>query len=535
MTSLTLKMPRPVLKTLLLVCASCVSIGAMLAQLSLAASDTIKADKHVIGRQLEPSSGKDTQSSAKQGPQLPLQLWPDNLRVRKVLEPTRDFSKAEAFEAMQGGAGTQTTNTGRNAYSQETATLSFEHLQSFKLGNALFNKLWVAAPSSTQASDGLGPFYNARACQSCHIKDGRGQLPVAGEKTSSFVLQLKNELHGQWGPDPVYGGQLHAFAVPGVQAEGQVRISTEPLIRTFSDGSKHVLQKPIYTLESTAYGDLHANTRMSPRLAPAMPGLGLLEAIEAKDILAYADPEDENGDGISGRPNWQVLDDGQRVLGRFAHKSAMSSIREQNVHAMFFDMGLSSASASLSNPQGDCTAAQSVCATLANGEQPRLGKGEAPDDVVDLITFYTHNLAVPARRDVSAPDVLQGKQLFYGSGCSSCHVPKHVTSRAATQKELQFQLIWPYSDLLLHDMGVDLADNAGEADATGQEWRTAPLWGIGLAQTVNPNTSFLHDGRARTLLDAVLWHGGEAQASLDKVLAMNKQEREALVSFLQSL
>ncbi len=522
-------MTRPVVKPLLVACVSCVSIGVMVLQLSMATAGTLAVDAPANDGSVAQALGTNSPAP------LPAQLWPGNERVRKILAPATDFSKAEAFEVKQGGAGTQTTNTGRNAYSQETATLSFEHLQTFKLGNALFNKLWVASPSSTQASDGLGPYYNARACQSCHIKDGRGQLPVAGEKTSSFLLQLKNELNGQWGPDPVYGGQLHAFAVPGVQAEGQVRISTEPLVRTFVDGSKHVLQKPIYTVEEPGYGVLHANTRISPRLAPAMPGLGLLEAIDVQDLLAYADPDDENGDGISGRPNWQVLDDGQRVLGRFAHKAAMSSIREQNVHAMFSDMGLSSAGASMSNPQGDCTAAQTVCKSLAHGEQLRLGKGEAPDDVVDLITFYTHNLAVPARRKVSAPNVLHGKQLFYDSGCSGCHVPKHVTSREATQKELQFQLIWPYTDLLLHDMGEDLADHAGEGEATGFEWRTAALWGMGLAQAVNPNTSFLHDGRAKTVLDAVLWHGGEAQASLDEVLAMSQQERDALVSFLESL
>ena len=469
-------------------------------------------------------------------PVLPTELWPENERVRGVLAHTADFSKAENFELMQGGAATQKTNIDRNAYSQETATLGFEHLQTFKLGNALFNKFWVASPSSTQASDGLGPFYNARACQSCHLKDGRGQLPQsANERASSLVLQLKNATNDSWGPDPKYGAQLHTAAVTGIDAEGSVTITHEPLIRTFSDGTKHVLQKPIYAVENLAYGELDDNTRLSPRLAPAVHGLGLLESIDAADILAYADPDDNDNNGISGRANWQKLANDQRALGRFGHKAAMSTVREQNVHALFTDMGLSSSASSLSNPQGDCTALQTVCETLAHGAQARLGKGEAPDKVVDLITFYTQNLAVPVRRDLSDPDVLKGKQLFYNSGCAACHTPKHVTARQAPQKELQFQLIWPYTDLLLHDMGKDLADNAGEGYATGTEWRTAPLWGIGLAQTVNPSTSFLHDGRAKTLLDAVLWHGGEAQASLENVLTMNQQERRQLVRFLESL
>lgn len=488
----------------------------------------------VVDSPPRPTLPVDTAGASTTG-SLPESIWSGNERVRRVLAPTTDFSRAEAYERMQGGAATQRTHTDRNAYSQETSTLGFESLQTFKLGNALFNKLWVASPSSTQASDGLGPFYNARACQSCHIKDGRGQLPVSGEKTASLLIQLRNEQDGVWGPDPVYGAQFHASAVPGVAAEGQVRIRTEPLVRTFADGTRHELRKPVYELIDLAYGELHPTTGLSPRMAPALPGMGLLEAIDARDILAYADPDDADGDGISGRANWQILDDGQRVLGRFAHKSASSSVQQQNVHALFNDMGLSSSGTSLSNPQGDCTEAQTICQSLAHGEQSRLGKGEATDEVVDLITFYTRNLALPARRDVEAPQVLQGKQLFYDSGCQACHVPKHVTSREAPQKELQFQLIWPYSDLLLHDMGEDLADNVPEAEADGREWRTAPLWGIGLAQTVNPNAGFLHDGRARTLLEAVLWHGGEARNSLQKVLSMDADERAALVRFLESL
>lgn len=466
---------------------------------------------------------------------LPLGVWANNARVRKVLEPTANFSQAEPFELMQGGAGTQTSHADRNAYSQETSTLSFEHLQTFKLGNALFNKFWVASPSSTQASDGLGPFYSARACQSCHIKDGRGQLPVSGEKTASLVLQLKHSQRDQWVPDPVYGAQFHTSAVPGVEAEGQVEILSEALVRTFADGTIHTLHKPVYRLHDLAYGELDSNTQLSPRLAPAITGLGLLAAIDPAHILAYADAEDSNDDGISGRANSQVGADGQKVLGRFGHKAAMGTVREQNVHALFTDMGLSSSGNSLNDPKGDCTAAQTICNSLAHGDQPRLGIGEAPDKVVDLMTFYTRNLAVPARRNVSESAVLKGKKIFYDSGCSGCHVPKHVTSRETEQKELQFQLIWPYTDLLLHDMGDDLADHAGEGEANGHEWRTAPLWGIGLAQIVNPNTSFLHDGRAKTLLDAVLWHGGEAQPSLDKVLDMSKEERKALIRFLESL
>ena len=463
---------------------------------------------------------------------IPDAVWGGNQRVRDVLVPTTDFTKAEKFELMQGGAGTQQVKADRNAYSMENGTLGFEGLQSFKLGNALFNKFWVASPSSTQASDGLGPFYNARACQSCHIKDGRGQLPVVGEKTASLLLQLKNENAG-WGPDPAYGGQLHTSAVPGVKAEGLVDIIHKDKSIVLNGEDPVILRAPSYQFRDLAYGQLDANTHISARLAPAMSGLGLLEAIDASHILAYADPDDSDGDGISGRANWEVRDGQEPQLGRFGHKASTHSVRSQNVHALFSDMGLSSAE--FPDPQGDCASLQTFCNDLPHGDQARLGKGEAPAKVVDLITFYAKNLAVPARREVEGLSELAGKELFYGSGCISCHTPKHVTARDASQDELQFQLIWPYTDLLLHDMGDALADNAGDGAANGREWRTAPLWGIGLAQVVNPNTSFLHDGRARTLLEAVLWHGGEAQPAQEAVVAMTPSERQQLVLFLESL
>lgn len=464
---------------------------------------------------------------------LPSSLWPDQPRVRSVLNPTTDFSKAEKYELMQGGAGSSKKAFNQNAYSQETQTLDFAGLQRFKLGNALFNKFWVSSPSSTLASDGLGPFFSARACQSCHIKDGRGQRPVAVEKTASLVLQLKRQVNGEWLSDPVYGAQLHTSAVPGVQAEAFVRIEHQRLLRKFKDGTAVVLQQPQYVIEQLAYGEFHPDTVVSPRVASAMPGLGLIEAIETSDILAYADADDRDKNGISGRPNWQVLADGTKRLGRFGHKAAMSSIEQQVTHALLIDMGLSSDD--LGDPNGDCTKAQTICAELSNGVQPHLGQSEVPGDMLDLLNFYSSHLALPVRRDVSEASVLVGKKLFYEAGCTGCHVPKHVTAKDAQRAEHRFQLIWPYSDFLLHDMGAELADGAGEGEASSVEWRTAPLWGIGLAKTVNPRSSFLHDGRADTILEAVLWHGGEAAESRNRVLAMQQDERDALVLFMESL
>jgi len=470
-------------------------------------------------------------------PPLPATLWAGNDKVRDVLGGTDDFSRAMPFERMAGGAGTSLQALDRNAYSHHTTDLSFEALQRFKLGNALFNKLWVSSPSSTLASDGLGPFWNGRACESCHAKDGRGQLPGNDERAVSLVMQLANTAEAQPAGDPVYGVQLHTAAVPGVAAEARLRIEHDPMTMRFEDGETHTLRTPRYRIDRLAHGELDPDTRLSPRLAPSVIGQGLLEAIDEQAILARADPDDADGDGLSGRANWQTLPDGERRIGRFGHKAGKASVRQQTGHAFKNDMGLSNAVAD--DPDGDCTSVQSVCESLADGVQAHLGEHEVPEALLELVTFYVANLAVPARRDVDDAQVLAGKALFAEAGCVGCHVPRHVTSATAAQPEHRFQLIWPYTDLLLHDMGEALADGAADertdGEARGHEWRTAPLWGIGAATTVNPRTSFLHDGRAATPMEAVMWHGGEAAPSRDRVLAMSRDERAALERFLDSL
>jgi CxxC motif-containing protein (DUF1111 family) len=265
-----------------------------------------------------------------------------------------------------------------------------------------------------------------------------------------------------------------------------------------------------------------------------MIGLGLVEQIHPADILALADPDDQDGDGISGRPN--IVRDaqtGEPVLGRFGWKAQASSIRQQSADAFAGDLGISTPEVPKS--WGDCTEAQADCLAMPVGVQERLGPVEAPDPVMDLVTFYSQNLAVPARRGMDKPNVLAGKQLFYESGCISCHTPKFVTRRDAPNKAQSFQLIWPYSDFLLHDMGDGLADGQPVGQATGTEWRTPPLWGIGLTKRVNNHTFFLHDGRARNLTEAILWHGGEAQGARDAFAAMSAADRQNLIDFLESL
>jgi len=469
----------------------------------------------------------------------------ETARIAGILTPPTDFSKPERFEDKPAGAATVRARGDADAFSQSSGNITFENELNFKVGNGLFRKIWVSAPSSTLASDGLGPLFNARSCQRCHIKDGRGHPPEnADDKAISMFLRISIPGTEQAAipqiqdylatlPDPTYGTQLQDFATQGLPAEYKLDITYSEEVVQLADGTEVSLRHPTYSAENLGYGPLHPDAMLSPRVAPQMIGMGLLEAIPAADILAGADPDDADGDGISGRANivWSTVLD-KPMLGRFGLKAGNPSVLEQSASAFVGDIGIS-------NPiftagAGECTDLQADCQAAIHGD------GDAREfeiDAVglDLVTFYSQNLGVPARRGVDDPQVLRGKKVFYETGCTACHTPKFVTNRLTDQPEQSFQLIWPYTDMLLHDMGSALADNRPEARATGQEWRTPPLWGIGLTEQVSGHTYFLHDGRARSLLEAVLWHGGEAQAQRDTVITLPTEEREALIAYLESL
>jgi CxxC motif-containing protein (DUF1111 family) len=469
----------------------------------------------------------------------------DKMRVSRATAKPFDFSQPQPFEAKSAGASTGKADLTRNAFSGFSSNITFEQQLTFQLGNALFDKLWVSSPSSTLASDGLGPLFNARSCASCHIRDGRGHPPEANGNATSMLLRLarnaktpEEQAAVNRGdilnfPDPIYGKQLQDMAVPGLAGEGQVSVTYSDVTVTFSDGHAAILRKPSYKITGLAYGALHADTTISPRIAQPMIGLGLIEAVHEADIAALADPKDANKDGISGR--MQVVRDasGTVQLGRFGWKAQNPTLRTQSAEAFNGDIGISTPDVPLN--YGDCTKPQSKCFDMANGEQARLGKSEAPDPVMELITFYSKNLAVPARRDVANADVLHGKDMFYDTGCAACHTPNFVTRRDADDPAQAFQLIWPYSDFLLHDMGEGLADGQQVGIASGTEWRTPPLWGIGLTQNVSGHTFFLHDGRARNLEEAILWHHGEAQSSRNAYMGLSEVDRDALLRFLESL
>lgn len=469
----------------------------------------------------------------------------DEAKIADVLAPPTDFSMPEPFEAKPAGAATVRAITTADAFSQHSANMPFEREMDFKLGNALFRKTWVAAPASTKASDGLGPLYNARACQDCHLKDGRGHTPPDADASRvSMFLRLSvpggpiPEGIADWiatSPDPTYGGQLQDLAAPGHAAEGRMDITWLETPVTLADGTTVSLRAPTYAFSDPGYGAPSPDLMLSPRIAPQMIGLGLLEAIPAADILALADPDDADQDGISGRPQIvPSLEFGVPMLGRFGLKAGTPTVREQSAGAFAGDMGLSTPL----HPDawGECTKAQPTCIDAPHGQEPGIRDGlEVDGPSLDLVTFYSRNLGVPERRTIDDPRVLRGKELFHTLNCTGCHTPKHVTHRLDGQPEQSFQLIWPYTDLLLHDMGPGLADNRPEGRATGSEWKTPPLWGIGLTTQVSGHTEYLHDGRARSLLEAILWHGGEAQAQRDAVVAMTTEDREALLAFLGSL
>lgn len=468
---------------------------------------------------------------------------------RPVLTAALITDGLEPGEDAPGGAATTRVGIATaDAFSQPSANMSFSRELDFKIGNGVFRKLWVSAPSSTRSSDGLGPLFNARACQSCHLKDGRGHPPsgpTRAERSASMFLRLSIppttavELEalrsGRAGviPEPVYGTQLQEVGVQGHKGEGRMVVTYRTRTIELAGGEVVHLRHPTYRIVEPGYGPLHPRTMMSPRLTPQMIGLGLLEAIPEQDITAREDPKDRDGDGISGRANrvWSVERNGL-ALGRLGWKAGQPTVLQQTAEAFAGDIGIGSWIAP--RAFGDCSDKQVRCRGATHGDTPQAPNEEIGRKLLDLVAFYARNLAVPARREPSAPDVLAGKRLFHEIGCAACHTPSHLTG-PSTDPHLAGQRIWPYTDLLLHDMGEDLADNRPEAQADGREWRTAPLWGIGLTSVVNGHTFFLHDGRARNLTEAIVWHGGEAKRSRDAFIAMPAADRARLIAFVNSL
>ena len=433
--------------------------------------------------------------------------------------------------AWSGGQGT-VFNDGHDAFSLPMATLSRERRREFVVGNAFFNENWVAAPASTEARDGLGPLFHARSCSGCHTKDGRGAPPANPADTfTGLLVRLSIPGSGPRGeplPHPIYGNQLAPRALPGSDPEADASIDWESSTFSYPDKSSVTLRRPRLTISNWHDGPPGPDLLTSLRLAPAIHGSGLLEAIPASSLESLADPDDRNADGISGRLNMVWNPDSQSMVpGRFGWKANQPSLRAQTAGAFLGDIGLTSPPApteALTPPQ-----------LLRFASSPSGGSPEVSARIFDRVLLYVQTLAVPARRHLDNPVVQRGETLFKSLNCAACHLPDISTGDAHPVPELRNQSIHPYSDLLLHDMGPDLADGRPDWAASGLEWRTPPLWGLGLNKAVNGNTFYLHDGRARSPEEAILWHGGEGTASRDAFSRLPAPDRAALLAFLDSL
>ncbi len=448
---------------------------------------------------------------------------------------------ADTLGERTGGA-TTVWATGKNAFSFPAANLSDAERTRFVIGNSFFKRNWVIAPASTTARDGLGPHFIARSCGACHALDGRGAPPdfrkgLADEQPLALLLRLSvpgTDAHGGPRPEPVYGDQFANAAVPGVKPEGEITMRWKPIHGRFADGTSYTLQQPVYGFRKLGYGPMAKDVRVSPRIAPQVIGMGLLEAIPEAEIERNAADQAAMPGPIKGQPNrvWDAVA-GREMIGRFGWKANVATVAHQTAGAFHGDIGITSSFF----PEESCTPKQADCRAA-----PRGAKGQAPeidDKTLHDVIFYQATLAPPARRNARDAQVLRGQQLFSQAQCAVCHRPSYVTGDAPfphlTSLALKGQTIWPYTDLLLHDMGDALADGRPDFRANGRQWRTPPLWGIGLIKDVNGHQRLLHDGRANGVLEAILWHGGEAEDSKQQVLRMSREDREALVKFVESL
>jgi CxxC motif-containing protein (DUF1111 family) len=428
-----------------------------------------------------------------------------------------------------GGALT-VKRSGKEAYKQMAPNAGGQRFPQFMFGQRQFTTEWDPAPGQVPDTDGLGPTFNAVACASCHINNGRGRPPESGEAFESILVRLSvpgSDEHGGPVALAAYGKQLQHRAVAGADPEGTAIIEWKTVTGAFADGTSYQLRKPIVSFTDLAYGEMPKDLQYSLRVANPVFGLGLLESVPDSTLLAIADPPDADGNNVSGRVNmvWDP-ESKTRVPGRFGWKANVATIKLQTAGAALGDMGITTPL----NPTDNCPAVQDSCLQISgrHSEEP-----EFRPEFFDQLVRYLQLLAVPAQRD--AENVREGQALFFRSGCVNCHLPTLVTGPNEDFPELAEQTFHPYSDLLLHDMGPGLADNRSDHVANGREWRTPPLWGIGLSATVTGHSTYLHDGRARSLREAIIWHGGEAAAAREAFLKMSRADRESLLAFLASL
>ena len=408
--------------------------------------------------------------------------------------------------------------------------LGRETLDSFISGQAFFNETWTPVGPGETGNDGLGPLFNADSCAVCHPSTGRRQVPPEGELTNvGLVVRLSvpgaDPITGAPLPEPTYGDQLQDRAVGANQPEGTIYTNYVVQRGSYPDGTPFEILWPTVNIRGRKYGPISEGFQVSARIGAQLIGTGLLELVPEQDILDLADPRDADGDGISGRPNvvWNPVTQ-QPELGRFGWKANVVQLDQQIAQAFHGDLGVTSTLI----PNENCTSGQSACTDTPSG-----GTAEVSDERVADITAYLRLLDVPPARTAGDPEAERGEKLFGEFGCAACHIESLQTGPSPIAK-LSEQNIQPYTDLLLHDLGFDMGDDRPDFAASGTEWRTPPLWGLGLIP-VEGDRGLLHDGRARTIEEAIIWHGGEGVASRSAFMAAELQDRMALIAFLESL
>ena len=447
---------------------------------------------------------------------------------------------AEVVEDPSLSAGSFTIRRfDSQAFSEPASVLTTKQRQLFMAGRSVFKRQW-ASVNSLNGDWGLGPTFVADRCSACHVNTGRGSPPPnSGEQLLSMLVRLSIpgvDEHGGPKPHPHYGDQFQnrsldgrsvdlAYAGVPVPNEADLFLDWQERIVTFADGESVTLRKPSLRIENLKFGDLDSGVMTSLRIAPPLVGIGFLEAVPEETILAIA--REQRAKNFNGRPNrvWDAVNR-RMALGRFGWKANVPNLKQQIAAAALGDMGVNSRL----YPQQNCPPVQTVCAKLLPGNVP-----EIIDHEIDTLEIWLQALAVPARRDVNDTSVRRGAELFGTVQCATCHVPELRTGKFPKLPQLADQVFHAYTDLLLHDMGADLADGRPDFAAGPRDWRTPALWGLGLSQTVSGSTAMLHDGRARTVAEAILWHGGEAEKSRERFRSMTKEDREALVLFVESI
>jgi len=394
-----------------------------------------------------------------------------------------------------------------------------------RIGEALFRRMWVAAPTATQAADGLGPLYNARSCATCHPRGAGGRPPdpaVKDDQGVGYAIKLN--------ADPVYGRQIQSNAIPGQLVEGRPRVTYREEAVRFPDGETVRLRHPTPVIEDLGYGPLAEATVMSARVPPRVHGMGLLDRIPADAIEAEAARQAASGGPVAGRVNYVTVD-GKRQVGRFGWKAMHPTLDHQDAEAFSLDIGMSTPA--FPEPWGDCTPAQTACRNAPHGDSKQFEGLEIPSTVIGLIDGYLRDL--PPDGSLEAPKDKAGTALFADTGCAACHRPSWRTGGDAEHPSLSNRDIFPHSDMLLHDLGPGLGDRLPMGEANGSDWRTTPLWGLNRLAAKDGQLSLLHDGRARSVTEAILWHGGEAEAAKDRFKSLPGEDRKRLVRYVLGL